>query len=185
MIITISGRPGSGKSVVASRVAGAIGVEHVSAGDFMREMAEERGISILELSRLAERNDDIDAEIDGRTRRLADTADDFVIDARLGWHFVPESYKVFLDVRPEVAASRIYQAQRGTERENTDLDATRGAVESRARSETLRYRDYYGLDYTDPSHYDLVIDTSDLTVDQVVERVIAGSGVGELDQHRR
>ena len=178
MIITISGRPGSGKSVVASRVADALGVRHKSAGDFMREMAAERGISILELSRLAEQDDAIDAEIDGRTRRLAHTGEDFVIDARLGWHFVPESFKLFLDVRPEVAARRIYEAQRGTESENIDLETTRAAVESRTKSETSRYREYYGLDYTDPSHYDVVVDTSDLTVDQVVERVLSESATG-------
>jgi cytidylate kinase len=183
LIITISGRPGSGKSVVASKVADVLGLRHLSAGDFMREIAEERGISILELSRLAEHDDAIDAEIDGRTRRLAESGDDFVIDARLGWHFVPASFKVFLDVRPEVAARRIYGAQRGTERENIDLETTRSAVESRTRSETLRYQEYYGLDYTDPSHYDVVVDTSDKSVDQVVKRVLAQLGVGELD-HR-
>ena len=175
MIISISGRPGSGKSVVASRVARALGLRHVSAGDFMREMATERGVSILELSRLAEHDSAIDAEIDDRTRRLADSGDDFVIDARLGWHFVPTSFKVFLDVRPEVAAERIYGAERHSERENVDLDKTRAAVESRTKSETQRYQEYYGIDYTDPLQYDLVVDTSDLTVDQVVERVLSQS----------
>jgi CMP/dCMP kinase len=138
----------------------------------MREMAEERGISILELARLAETDDAIDAEIDARTARLAATGESFVIDARLGWHFVPESLKVFLDVRPEVAAERIYEAGRGTERENVDLATTRAAVESRAASETSRYRAYYGLDYTDRSHYDLVIDTSDLAIADVVQRIL-------------
>ncbi|HWB88400.1 MAG TPA: cytidylate kinase family protein [Acidimicrobiia bacterium] len=176
MTITISGRPGSGKSVVASRVAAALGVRHVSAGDFMREMAAERGISILELSRLAEQDEAIDAEIDGRTAYLAATGEDFVIDARLGWHFVPHSFKVFLDVRPEVAASRIYEARRGAESENVDLEMTKAAVESRTASEASRYMEYYGLDYADPGHYDLVIDTSDLNVDQVVDRILTGAG---------
>lgn len=139
----------------------------------MREMAAERGISILELSRLAEDDKAIDAEIDGRTARLAAGGDSFVIDARLGWHFVPESLKVFLDVRPEVAATRIYGARRGTEWENVDLETTRRAVEERSASEAERYMDYYGLDYTDTGHYDLVIDTSELTIDEVIERILA------------
>ncbi|HJQ77015.1 MAG TPA: nucleoside monophosphate kinase [Acidimicrobiia bacterium] len=178
MIITISGRPGSGKSVVASRVAEALGIQHVSAGDFMREMAAERGISILQLSRLAEADAEIDAEIDGRTSRLAAAGESFVIDARLGWHFVPESLKVFLDVRPDVAAARIYEAGRGTERENVDLETTRRAVEERSGSETERYMEYYGLDYTDPGQYDLVIDTSDLTIDEVIDLILARHRAG-------
>ncbi len=172
MIVTISGRPGSGKSAVAARVANALGVRHVSAGDFMREMAEERGMSILELSRSAEEGDEIDREIDARTTRLADEGSDFVMDARLGWHFAPRSVKVFLEVRPEVAAERIYGARRGSEHENVGLDETLAAIRRRTESEKKRYLSYYGLDYTDHSHYDLVVDTSDKTIDRVVGLIL-------------
>lgn len=172
MIITISGRPGSGKSAVATRVARALGLRHVSAGDFMREMAAERDMSILELSRSAEERDAIDREIDARTARLAEESSDFVIDARLGWHFVPDSVSVFLEVRPEVAARRVYEAQRGSEHENVDLDQTREAIESRTESERKRYLNYYDLDYTDYSHYDLVVDTSEKTIDEVVAAIL-------------
>lgn len=176
MIVTISGRPGSGKSVVATRVAHALGIPHVSAGDFMREMAAERGVSILELSRSAQEREDIDKEIDERTIRLAESGDDFVMDARLGWHFAPHSVKVFLDVRPEVAARRIFEARRGTEHENVDLETTTEAIKSRTQSERERYLNYYGLDYTDHDHYDLVIDTSYIGIDDVVRRIL-----GHLD----
>lgn len=149
---------------------------HVSAGDFMREMAGERGVSILELSRSAENDIEIDREIDERTTRLAEEGDDFVMDARLGWHFAPESVKVFLDVRPEVAARRIFDARRGTEHENIDLKTTQRAIESRTESERDRYLTYYGLDYTDYDHYDLVIDTSDIGIDDVVDRIMSHLG---------
>ncbi|MGH3649746.1 MAG: (d)CMP kinase [Acidimicrobiia bacterium] len=172
MIITISGRPGSGKSVVASQVARRLGFRHVSAGDFMREMASERGLSILELSRSAEEDDWIDHEIDARTVRLAEEGGDIVMDARLGWYFVPESFKVFLEVRPKVAAARVYGAGRGAERENVDLATTQRAIEVRTASERHRYLTYYGLDYAEHSHYDLVIDTSDMAVGDVVDRIV-------------
>jgi cytidylate kinase len=133
----------------------------------MREMAIERGLSILELSRLAEQGDEIDREIDQRTVRLGEENDSFVIDARLGWHFLPRSLKVFLEVRPEVAARRIFGEGRGGERENTDLGETTRAIEARTTSERTRYREYYGLDYDDHDQYDLVVDTSDLTIDEV------------------
>lgn len=172
MIVTISGRPGSGKSVVAARVAKILGIPHVSAGDFMREMAAERGVSILELSRSAQEREDIDREIDERTVRLAQTGDDFVMDARLGWHFAPHSVKVFLDVRPRIAALRVFEARRGSEHENVDLETTTRAIESRTESERERYLGYYGLDYTDHDHYDLVIDTSDIGIDDVVGLIL-------------
>ncbi len=182
MIVSISGRPGSGKSAVAKQVAEALHLRHVSAGDFMREMAAERGMSILELSRLAEDGDAIDREIDARTVRLGHELDGFVIDARLGWHFLPGSLKVFLEVRPEVAAERIFAAGRGTERENTDLAGTKLAIESRTASEAQRYRDYYGLDYADHSQYDLVIDTSERTIAEVVDLIVARVGDEDLER---
>ena len=171
MIITISGRPGSGKSVVAKQVAEELGFHHASAGDFMREMAAERGLSILELSREALGDEEIDRDIDARTLRLAE-GDDFVLDARLGWHFIPHSVKVFLDVSLEEAARRIYDADRGAERENLDLESTREAIEKRTNSERQRYMTYYALDYTDRNQFDLVIDTSLLTVDDVVSLIL-------------
>ena len=70
----------------------------------MREMAAERGVSILELSRTAQGSDSIDRAIDARTVQLATEGGDFVIDARLGWNFIPESVKVFLDENIEPSA---------------------------------------------------------------------------------
>jgi predicted cytidylate kinase len=173
VVVTISGRPGSGKSVVASKVAQALNLSHVSAGDFMRQMAAERGMSILELSRIAESGDEIDREIDARTVRLAEQGGDFVMDARLGWHFIPDSIKVFLEVDPAVAAQRIFEARRQSEIENVTLEDTERAMRDRTESERKRYLDYYGVDYSDHDNYDLVIDTSHLTVDQVVEGIVA------------
>jgi cytidylate kinase len=94
------------------------------------------------------------------------------MDARLGWHFLPQSIKVFLEVKPEVAAERIYGAKRGSERENTDLEATRQAIETRTASEVKRYMDYYGIDYSDHHQYDLVVETSHMSIAEVVQSII-------------
>jgi predicted cytidylate kinase len=192
LIVAISGRPGSGKSVVAREAATRLGLRHVSAGDFMREMATERGMSILELSRVAEVDPSIDAEIDARTVRLGATGDSLVIDSRMAWHFIPESVKVFLDVRTDVAARRIYASMRETERENVDQAATEAALVERTSSEAGRYLRCYGVDYLDTEHYDVVIDTSAMTVDGVVDLLLAQvrsirpprQGGGSLDRGR-
>lgn len=172
MIVTISGKPGSGKSTVAKALADRLGLAHRSAGELMREMAAERGMSVLALSAIAESDGGaIDREIDQRTRELGDTEDDFVIDSRLAWHFIPSSVKVFLEVGIEVSAARIYGQARGAEVENTDLLATISAVERRLTSETARYRQYYGIDWLNKRHYDLIVDTSALDVTAVVDQI--------------
>lgn len=138
----------------------------------MRDMAAERGMTILELSRSAERHDTIDREIDARTVQLAEREDEFVIDARLGWHFIPESLKVFLDVTPVEAARRVYEAARGAEHENVSLEDTLAAIESRTESERRRYLDYYDLDYTNHAQFDLVVDTTGRSIDDVVTVIV-------------
>ena len=174
VIVTISGTPGSGKSTVARELARGLSFGHKSAGDFMREMAAARGISVLALSAIAEQDGGtIDRAIDARTRRFGGTEDGFVIDARLAWYFIPDSVKVFLDVSLEVAAERIFGDRRRAESENTDLGTTRGAIEHRLASETMRYMDYYGIEWLDPEHFDLVIDTSFLAAGQVVDEIVA------------
>jgi predicted cytidylate kinase len=172
MIVTIAGKPGSGKSTVAKKLAARLGLDHASAGDFMREMATERGISVLEFSARAEADPAIDRAIDERSRRLGVESDGLVIDARLAWHFVPHSVKVFLDVALEVAAGRIFGDHRGSEMENIDLEATMRNIRRRSASESKRYADYYGIDYLDPKNYDLVIDTSSLSIDEVVDAIV-------------
>ncbi len=172
MIITVSGKPGSGKSTIGKLLAARLGVDHLSAGDFMRQLAAERNLTVLELSEVAEADAGIDREIDQRSARFGEIESDLVIDARLAWHFIPAAIKVFLDVSLDVAAERIFEAGRKAERENIDLATTRRNIEERTRSESSRYLDYYGVDYLDLAHYDLVVDTSHVTVEQIVDRIL-------------
>ncbi|MCH9028900.1 MAG: nucleoside monophosphate kinase, partial [Bacteroidetes bacterium] len=64
MIITISGKAGSGKSTVAKELARKLELKHYSIGDLMRQMAKEKNISLTELGKLAEKDDSIDKELD-------------------------------------------------------------------------------------------------------------------------
>lgn len=171
MIITISGNPGSGKSTVAKIVARKLGLKPLSSGDFMRQLAEERGISLLELSRIAETDQFIDQEIDQRTIRFGKEHDDFVMDSRLAFHFIPHSIKVFLEVRPTVAAERIFREKRWSEKENTDVKTTLQKISERQESERKRYQQYYGVDYLDKRQFDLVIDTTQISAEDAAEKI--------------
>ena len=70
MIITISGDLGSGKSSVCKAINKEFGMKHFSVGDFVREMAAKRGLSLMELSKQAEKDSGIDKEIDRMTEEL-------------------------------------------------------------------------------------------------------------------
>lgn len=171
MIITISGASGSGKSTVAKLLAKKLNYKHYSIGDFMREIAEKRGISLLELSKLAETDKSIDKELDQRQIDLGKTEDNFVIDARLGYHFIPNSKKIFLDADLKESAKRIL-ADKGRKEKNVNLQNTTENIQKRQASEQKRYKEYYNLDIYDKTNYDLIIDTTKLTPEQVVDKIL-------------
>ena len=172
MIITISGSPGSGKSTVAKLVAEKLGLKHHSVGDFMREIAEKRGVSMLELSRIAEKGHGIDDELNDMIKSLEEE-DNFIIDSRLAFHFFPKAKRIFLDVSWDAGAKRIFEDIRPEEKENTSLESTKENNKKRVESENKRYMDYYGINIRDKSKYDSWIDTTDMTIEEVVDAVIS------------
>jgi len=172
MKITISGTPGSGKSTVAKKLAEKLGFRHFSAGDFQRDLAKEKGVSPLELSKMAEADPEIDKKTDSWAEAVGEADDNFVMDSRLAFNFIPDSVKVFLDVSEDEAARRIFHAMRPEEKENTTQGKTYESIKEREESEKKRYEQYYGIDYTNPDNYDLAIDTTEKPVHEVVNEIL-------------
>lgn len=170
MKITISGTPGSGKSAVATLVAQRLGLKHFSAGGFMREIAKKRGIDILELNMLAATDKSIDKEADDNVKRLGEEQDNFILDARLGWLFIPDSLKIFLEVAEEIGAERIFKQKRSDEQ--FDIEETAQAIKQRKEMEAKRYQETYGVDHLDKENYDFVLDTGNLSLREVVDKVV-------------
>lgn len=179
MKITISGQAGSGKSTVAKELAERLGYEYHSVGKMMRDMAKEKGMTILELQKTAEKGREIDEELDERQEMLGKEKEDFVLDSRLGFHFVPDSFKVFLKVDIEEAARRIQGHGRSEERYK-DMEEAISEIKERMESEKKRYKEYYGIEFPDQDKFDLVIDTTDKGVEWVVERVVEAIEKGKL-----
>ena len=174
MIITISGEAGSGKSTVGKIVAEKIGFKHYSIGDLLRELAVKKGISLLEISKLAESDRAVDDYLDNRQVELGKQKN-LVLDSRLGFHFIPKSFKVFLTASQEEAARRIFSAQRDVEKENSSLKKTIENIRKRKASESLRYSKLYNADPYDESNYDLVIDTTKLSPEEVAKKIVSES----------
>jgi len=172
MIITITGNLGSGKSTVAKTLAEKLGLKHYSTGDFWRQIAKERGTDVLGLNKMAEKDRTIDDEMDERQKKIGKKEDNFVIDARLAWHFIPHSVKVFLDVGDEEAARRIFSEKRTEEKFNATFEDTLKKIKERRESERKRYKQLYNVDYYDKKNYDLVVDTTKIPAEKVAEKIL-------------
>jgi len=169
MLITISGPAGSGKSTAAAALADELGYDHVSGGDIFRELAAEKGLTPLELNKLAEEDDAIDRDLDRRLRNLAAERENLVLESRLaGWMAGEHAdFRIWLDAPLDVRATRV------ADREDKDPDLARTETEARADSEAKRYADYYDIDIEDLSIYDLVLNTARLGEKGMIEPIIA------------
>ena len=174
MIITLGGHLGSGKSTLGKRLAERLKYKHYSTGGFMRDMALERGISIIEVNHLAESDGGaIDLILDTRQKTLWEKEDNFIIEGRLAFHFIPHAVKVFLTVDSREAARRVYHddTRRWVET-HFDIEEAVRNIEIRRKSEEKRYLQYYGVQIYDMSLYDIVIDTTLIDADAVFEEVM-------------
>ena len=177
-IITIAGMPGSGKSTTAKAVAEHLGYRHFSSGDLFRSIAKEKGVDVLQANLNAERNAEIDYLVDARLREIGDTDDNVVLDSRTAWHWIPQSFKVFLDVDLPLAAKRILRgmdiARMASEHVSLDPKEYAHILQSRLDSENRRYKALYDINANDKENYDLVIDTAEFEEDDVIKMVIDG-----------
>ena len=164
-IITISGKPGSGKSSTADIVAELLGYTRHSSGDMVRQILAEKGMSLAEYNERARNDHALDEAVDERLRELR-TKKDIVVDSRLGFYWIPESFKVYLDLDIEVATVRIYTdavsnaSRSGAGEGVSSLTEVTKQVRTRMEGERARFRALYHVDPYEMSHFDLIVDTS-------------------------
>ncbi len=179
MHITITGKLGSGKSTVAKKLVELYGFEIFSTGAILRAAAAERGMDVLELNKELSAKLDSDRSmddlIDNTTIRVAAErkGDKLIFDSRMAWHFVPDSFKVFVTVDPRVAAERVMKDPRPGEPAE-DVDELCAELVERSKVEQSRFRTLYGVDYYDYNNFNLVVDSSNRTPDEIVALVWEG-----------
>ena len=167
MLIAISGTPGSGKTTVGKLLAEALGLKFTSTGKLFREMAEESGKNLKKFSKLAEKDDKIDKELDARQTKLAKKGN-LVLEGRLSC-FLPEikaDYRIWVDAAKDERAKRI------AKRDKTTKAKALKELDYREASEKKRYSTYYQIDLDDKSAYDLQIDSTDKTPEDSLKLIL-------------
>ncbi len=170
MRITISGPPGSGKTTACSNLSEALGLKAVVFGKIFRELAAEKNISLNELGALAEKDPSIDKSIDERIVAIARQNEDIILESRLSAYMLKRNdipaFKIYLCASPEVRMARI-----GI-REGDTLEKAMEDTVKRQASETKRYMMYYDIDINDMSVYDLIVNTDNLTPEEVLGTIL-------------
>lgn len=164
IVVTIDGPSGAGKGTAADFVSKKLAVTHFSASDVFYSIAEERGISHVELAEKADKS--VDLEVDRRTLERG-LSSNCVIDSRIASWVLGD----YADLRIHLTADLEERARRIAKREDVDLEEAREETEKRDEENTERYMDYYGVETSDLGIYHLVLDNTKLSI-QAQEEIL-------------
>ena len=171
-VISITGDLASGQSTVSKMLAEELDFHLYRNGAYFRQLAIEKGMSVTEFGEYVENHPDIDKEIEKSATEYAKTHENIVIDAKMGWYAVPESFKVYLKVDIDIAAKRAFNDPNRKRSENLPtLEAQKEDMIRRTKNDLNRYFNLYGVYRNDMSHYDFVLDTGNLTPEEVLNKI--------------
>jgi len=172
-VVTIGGPHGSGRSTIAKAIAARYGLNHFSTGEVFRKVARERGVSVLELNKTAERP--VDLEVDSASREVGMQGHVVIESDLAAWvnAEVPGKtvVKVWLDASAEKRGERVFndEKKRMSEKYSTVEDAVE-AIKKRDAADTARYLKCYQID-PNTLEYDKRVNTDLLDVEGVKNAV--------------
>lgn len=173
MHITITGDLGSGKTTVAKEISKKLNFEYFSTGNIQRALAAEKGMQTLAFNVEAEKDAYIDKHIDDQLIGLNNSSQKYIIDSRLGWHFLKNAFKIYLKVDPMIAASRVMKdSNRKNEFIHKNIEDEANLLLERKSLENERFKDKYGIDCGDMKNYDLIVDSSDKSIEDIIHCII-------------
>ena len=116
-IITITGDHASGQGTLANNLHKTLEYEIYRNGQYVRNLAKNMGMSIIEFQEYLNNHEELDRQIEKSASEYAKAHDNLIIDAKLGWYAIPESFKVYLKVDIEIAIRRALndEARKSTE----------------------------------------------------------------------
>ena len=173
MLITIWWKAGSGKGTVSKLLAKNLGYKIVSVWDMKRKLAAEMWINIIEFNKLwdnPENAKEFDLKYEEYQQSLK-LSDNIILDSRLWFYAQPKAFKILLDVDENIAWERIFKAERETDKHATKKHAI-DEVKERNLNDEERYKKLYDVDLWNPNNYNLVIDTSERTPEEVLQIIL-------------
>ncbi len=178
ILITIDGPSGAGKGTLAEFISRELDIPNYSAGDFFRQLAQEKRLTVEELSAQADKQTDI--TVDERTLEKG-LNESCVIESRIS-SWVLGSYsdlRIYLTAEIDERARRVKEDSDAGERDDEDdkssFEEAKNKIEQRDADNRQRYHDYYGIDVEDLEMYDLIIDNTDLDLqeqEQLVKKAL-------------
>jgi len=176
MRITIGGLPGTGKGTVGRKLAKALSYKFVSGGDLFRKAAKKNEMTMGEFDIYTKNNPEarVDEEIDLFQKEMGKNENNFILESRLAWYLVPNSIKIKFDADEDERMKRIStdDSKRRIAYKRESFEKTKQKTRKRARAHQERIFEIYGIeDMMANNNFDFVIDTTNLTPDEVFDEI--------------
>lgn len=172
-IISLTGDIASGKGAVSEILSEKLEYSIYKVSNAIREFCKEKGIDINEFQNYVAQHPEFDRNVEQAMGEYAKANDNYIIEARTGWFMAPFSFKVFLTVDINVAAKRLIDAQRDSDVENyNSIEEAVEYMKTRFSKEKNRWLSLYNKDISDMNNFDLIVDTTDKTPEEVANIII-------------
>ncbi|USN45291.1 MAG: cytidylate kinase family protein [Candidatus Woesearchaeota archaeon] len=171
MIVSISGTEGSGKSTIGKLLAKRINFSYMTVGALQRQLAAEHDMTISEFTVYENEHPEIDRELDKRTASYQDSTENIIFEARLAFHFIPKSIKIFFTVDEDEAARRIYEDKERSSEDQSSKDQVKQTTRRRHHNDVEKYKKLYNVDIDNKENYDLIVDTTTKSPEEVVDLI--------------
>ncbi len=174
IVVCISGMAGTGKSTLAKKLAQKYGLKYYSGGDALKALAAEEGCDVssngwwespegLAFLRQREKDPQFDKAVDEKLLGYAKQGDVLLDSWVMPW-LLKTGFKIWLLASIEKRAERIAERDKFTFE-----DALRILKEKEARTKAI-YKKLYGFTLgEDFAPFNLVLDTDDLTAEEVFQ----------------
>ncbi|MFX1418308.1 MAG: (d)CMP kinase [Promethearchaeota archaeon] len=171
MIITISGLHGTGKSTIGKLMAEKLGIEYYSTGQAFRDLAQKMNMTLAEFTEYVEKNPEIDKKLDNKIIEIAQKGS-VIIDSQLSGYIL----KTYSDFNILLTCSLETRVKRMVQRDSSNYEEKVKETKIREKSELERFKQLYNIDLSNKQElnqiYDLIIDTENLTVEEILKKIL-------------
>ncbi len=163
--ITISGPVAAGTTSAAKILAQKLNLEYHSAGEFFRQYSKEHNIPLPNKEEIP---DDVERSLDEELTALLKSNKPVVVDGLYAGYFAKDMPHI---LKVKLTASENIRIKRALKRSQ---DETAEDVKRRDKAHDLKFRKLYSdEDFLDPKFFNLVIDNSNLSPEEVVAKIVS------------
>ena len=172
--IVISGPPAVGKTTVAKGLAEEFQLQYLSGGDVLKDMAKEQGFDSdgddwwdtedgMKFLSQREKNSEFDKKLDEKLTGLFNKGGMVITSYTLPW-LIKDGIKIWLE------GSHASSTKRMQNRDNMTSEDAFEITKERFDKNKALYKKLYNFDFgDDKSVFDLIINTNNLTAQQVID----------------